>query len=226
MVMKNQAKQFQSDRHSSPTMTFVVIVKVHTLISCPSWRHPWSSRFRALSSSCSCAACLFDCQYTCDTKPSACVAKLTPAHGEPRKRTLLPAGLLDLGGHAVSDEPVAGLELLHGLGAVVDESEASGLATTEVCLEAENGDILLLGLVELTELAAELVLGDVRAVGVENIAIWQPSDLVDRNYCQYIVSCTYTTIWRRPRRGLRMNLRVRRVTWESDMVADVSTCAR
>lgn len=26
------------------------------------------------------------------------------------------------------------------------------------------------------------------------------------------VSCTYTTIWRRPRRGLRMNLRVRRVT--------------
>jgi hypothetical protein len=89
-------------------------------------------------------------------------------HGE---RTLLPGSLLDLGGHAVSYEPVAGLELLHSLGAVVDESEAGALAATEVCLEAEDGDILLLGLVQLTELAAELVLGDVRAVGVENIAI-------------------------------------------------------
>jgi hypothetical protein len=103
------------------------------------------------------------------------------------ERTLLPGGLLDLGGHAVSYEPVAGLELLHSLGAVVDESKAGALATTEVCLEAEDGDILLLGLVELTELATELVLGDVRAVGVEDIAIWQPSDLVDRNYCQYCI---------------------------------------
>lgn len=100
-------------------------------------------------------------------------------------RTLLPGGLLDLGGKAVSYEPVAGLELLHGLGAVVDESETGALAATEVCLEAEDRDIFLLGLVKLTELGAELVLGDVCAVGVEDIAIWQPSDLVDRNYCQY-----------------------------------------
>jgi hypothetical protein len=54
-----------------------------------------------------------------------------------------------------------------------------------VCLEAEDRDVLLLGLVQLAELLAELVLGHVRAVGVENIATWQPSDLVDRNYCQY-----------------------------------------
>jgi len=87
------------------------------------------------------------------------------------ERTLLPAGLLDLGGQAVSDEPVAGLELLHRLGAVVDESEAGALAATEVCLEAEDGDIILLALVELSELGAQLVLGDVCAVGVENIAI-------------------------------------------------------
>jgi hypothetical protein len=40
-----------------------------------------------------------------------------------------------------------------------------------VRLEAEDGDIVLLGLVKLSELATELVLGDVRAVGVENIAI-------------------------------------------------------
>ena len=63
-----------------------------------------------------------------------------------------------------------GLELLHGLGAVVDEGEAGALAATKVCLEAEDGDIVLLGLVELAELAAELVLGDVGAVGVEDVA--------------------------------------------------------
>jgi hypothetical protein len=39
-----------------------------------------------------------------------------------------------------------------------------------VCLEAEDGDIVLLGLVQLTELSTELVLGDVGAVGVEDIA--------------------------------------------------------
>ena len=40
-----------------------------------------------------------------------------------------------------------------------------------MCLEAEDRDIVLLGLVQLTELGAELVFGDVCAVGVENIAI-------------------------------------------------------
>jgi len=46
-----------------------------------------------------------------------------------------------------------------------------------VCLETEDGDIVLLGLVELTELATELVLGNVGAVGVEDIAIQKfPSD--------------------------------------------------
>jgi hypothetical protein len=63
-----------------------------------------------------------------------------------------------------------GLELLHRLVAVIDESKAGALAATEVRLEAEDGDIVLLCLVELTELATELVLGDVGAVGVENVA--------------------------------------------------------
>lgn len=45
-----------------------------------------------------------------------------------------------------------------------------------MCLEAEDGDILLLGLVELTELAAELVLGDVCAVGVEDVAAYRVSE--------------------------------------------------
>jgi hypothetical protein len=44
-----------------------------------------------------------------------------------------------------------------------------------VCLEAEDGDFILLGLVQLTELATELVLGNVRAVGVEDIAAQNPS---------------------------------------------------
>lgn len=86
------------------------------------------------------------------------------------RRTLLAGGLLDLGGHAVADQAVVRLELLHGLGRVVDEGEAGGLAATELGPQAENGDIVLLGLVQLSELAAELVLGDVGAVGVEDVA--------------------------------------------------------
>jgi hypothetical protein len=82
---------------------------------------------------------------------------------------LLSAGTLGLGGHADSDEPVLGLELLHGLGRVIDKGEASGLATTEVGAETEDGDLVLLGLVEATELLTELLLGDVGAVGVEDI---------------------------------------------------------
>src|SRR5262245_30034186 len=82
------------------------------------------------------------------------------------KRTLLPASLLDLGCHAVSHKPVVGFELLHGLGAVVDEGEAGALATTIVRSEAEDRYIVLLRLVELAELAAEFVLGDVGAVRV------------------------------------------------------------
>lgn len=87
------------------------------------------------------------------------------------ERTLLSAGLLDLGGLAVTDEPVVGLELLHGLGAVVDEGEASGLATTVLGAETEDGDLVLVGLVQLGELGAELILGDVRAVGVEDVPV-------------------------------------------------------
>ena len=88
-----------------------------------------------------------------------------------RRRTLLSAGTLGLGGHANSDEPVLGLELLHGLGRVIDKGETSGLATTEVGAETEDGDLVLLGLVEATELLTELLLGDVGAVGVEDVTV-------------------------------------------------------
>ena len=85
------------------------------------------------------------------------------------KHTLLSGRLLDLGGHANTDKTVVRLELLHGLVGVVDESETSRLATTVLGAETENGDLVLVGLVELGELLAELILGDVGTVGVEDI---------------------------------------------------------
>jgi hypothetical protein len=91
------------------------------------------------------------------------------SHKSERGRTLLSAGTLDLGAETESDEAVQRLELLHGLGGVVDESETSGLATTELGAETEDGDLVLLGLVEATELLTELILGDVGAVGVEDV---------------------------------------------------------
>lgn len=97
------------------------------------------------------------------------------SHGEKaiwgnwRKRTLLSAGTLGLGGHAHSDKSVLGLELLHGLGGVVDQGEAGGLATTELGAQAEDLDLVLLGLVHAAELLAELLLGDVGPAGVEDV---------------------------------------------------------
>lgn len=99
-------------------------------------------------------------------------------------RTLLSGGLLDLGGHANTDQTVVGLELLHGLVGVVDESEASGLATTVLGAETEDGDLVLVGLVELGELLTELVLGDVGTVGVEDITVLRknPSSVLGSQY--------------------------------------------
>jgi len=82
---------------------------------------------------------------------------------------LLPGGTLGLGGKTNADKTVLGLELLHGLGGVVDESETSGLAATELGAETEDGDLVLLGLVETAKLLAELLLGDIGAVGVEDV---------------------------------------------------------
>lgn len=85
------------------------------------------------------------------------------------KHTLLSAGTLGLGGHADTDKAVDGLKLLHGLGGVVDQGKASGLATTELGSQAENLDLVLLGLVHAAELLAELLLGDVGTAGVQDI---------------------------------------------------------
>ena len=82
---------------------------------------------------------------------------------------MLARRLLDLVGIAVSDQTIVRLELLQGLEGIVDKGEASGLSTTEVSLEAKDGDGLLVGLVELGKLRAEVLLGDVGTTGVEDV---------------------------------------------------------
>jgi len=85
-------------------------------------------------------------------------------------RTLLPACLLDLGCNTDPHKPVVRLKLLQRFCAVVDESEAGALATTILCAETENRDLFLARLVEFGKLATELVLGDVGAAGMEDVA--------------------------------------------------------
>lgn len=70
-----------------------------------------------------------------------------------------------------------GLELLEGLGGVVDQSEAGALTTTVLCAETEDGDLVLVGLVQVGQLLTELVLGDVGAVGVEDVPRYSRKDV-------------------------------------------------
>jgi hypothetical protein len=94
-----------------------------------------------------------------------------------RKHTLLAGSLLDLAGGTNANETVVGLELLEGLGGVVDESEAGALTTTVLCAETEDGDLVLVGLVQIGQLLTELVLGDVGAVGVEDVPRYSRKDV-------------------------------------------------
>lgn len=82
---------------------------------------------------------------------------------------MLSAGLLNLGGGTDTDETVVRLELLQSLVGVVDKGETSGLATTKLCAETEDGNLVLVGLVEVGQLLTELIFGDIGAVGVEDI---------------------------------------------------------
>lgn len=82
---------------------------------------------------------------------------------------LLSRGLLDLVGLSVADESVVWLELLHGLGGIVEEGEAGALAATVLGAETEDGDLVLGDLVERGELLAELILGDVGTRWVEDV---------------------------------------------------------
>ena len=64
-----------------------------------------------------------------------------------------------------------GLELLQCLWRIVHQRETSCLSTTVLCLQTENVDLVLVGLVHFGELASEFILGDVGTVGVEDITI-------------------------------------------------------
>jgi len=88
-------------------------------------------------------------------------------------RTLLSASLLNLVRHAVSYKPVVWLELLGRLLTVVDERETGALAATVLCSETEDRDTGLVCLVQLGQLASEVVLGNIWAVGVEDITALQ-----------------------------------------------------
>ena len=85
------------------------------------------------------------------------------------ERTLLSRGALGLGGEAVPDLAVLRIVLLQSLGGIVDETKAGGLAATKLGSQTEDGDLVLLGLVEGGELVAQLILGDVGSAGVEDV---------------------------------------------------------
>ena len=64
------------------------------------------------------------------------------------------------------DDAVLGLELLHGVNVVVDQTEPSGLSTTKLSAEAEEADARgVADVVHLGKLLAELSLRDDREVG-------------------------------------------------------------
>lgn len=86
-------------------------------------------------------------------------------------RTLCSGWLLDLLCGTDTDQSEVWLELLEGLWGIVNEGEAGGLAATELGLETEDVDLVLGALVQLSELATEVVLGHVGAVWVQDVTV-------------------------------------------------------
>lgn len=138
-------------------------MRSETFSPCSSWG-PWSWRYRGTSWSGSSVACLYKVLVKSPLQTlevSDCIAGVS--------RTLLTGGLLNLVGGTDADQTVVRLELLQGLLGVVDQSETGALATTVLCAETEDGDLVLVGLVQVGQLLTELILGDVGAVGVEDV---------------------------------------------------------
>lgn len=90
---------------------------------------------------------------------------------------MLSAGLLNLRGSTNADKTVVRLELLQSLVRVVDEGKAGALAATILGTETEDGNLVLVGLVEIGQLVAKLVLRDVGTVRVEDVPIDVKSNL-------------------------------------------------
>lgn len=83
--------------------------------------------------------------------------------------SLLSGRLLNLLSQTVSNQSVGWLESLGVSNRLVDQAETGRLATTEVSSETENGDSVLVSLVQLGQLLSQLILGDVRSVWVQDV---------------------------------------------------------
>ena len=68
-----------------------------------------------------------------------------------------------------TSETVLWFKLLGRVQRVVDQGESSRLATTESSTEAKHENVFLIGLVELGQLFAEVVLGDVGTARVQDV---------------------------------------------------------
>ena len=99
---------------------------------------------------------------------------MQPFHAQYLKglgRTLLPAGPLWLLALANTYKTVQRLEFLHGFVRVVDERESGSLATAIMRAQTEDGDLILIRLVEIGELLAEFFFGDVGAARMQDVTV-------------------------------------------------------
>lgn len=83
--------------------------------------------------------------------------------------SLLSGSLLDLLSQTVSHQSVGWLKLLGVSNGLVDQTETGRLSSTELGSESENGNSVLVGLVQLSQLLSQLILGDVSSVWVQNV---------------------------------------------------------
>ena len=71
-----------------------------------------------------------------------------------------------MGCETYTSEHLLAVELLSSVKRIIDEGEAGGSATTELGLETENRNVLILGLEGLSKLALDVGLRDVGQLGV------------------------------------------------------------
>ena len=83
--------------------------------------------------------------------------------------SLLSGSLVNLLGQSVSDQSVSWLKFLGVSSGLVDQTETSGLAATELGSETENRNGILVGLVGLGQSFTQLVLGNVWSVWVQDV---------------------------------------------------------
>lgn len=83
--------------------------------------------------------------------------------------SLLSGRLLNLLSQTVSHQSVSWLESLGISNGLVNQTETSGLSTTELGSETENRDSVLVSLVQLSQSLSQLILGDVGSVWVQDV---------------------------------------------------------